>query len=92
MAYDEKLRGRVIPYKDAGHTVAQVQEAFRVNSRSYYTWKTELEAKGKCENRYPKTREGNINREKVREMVEKHPDWVHTGIRGGNRRLVSGGG
>jgi hypothetical protein len=28
MAYDEKLRRRVIQYKDTGHTFGQTQEAF----------------------------------------------------------------
>jgi transposase-like protein len=46
MAYDEKFRRRVIQYKDTGHTFAQTQEAFGVNSRSYYDWKSELGEKG----------------------------------------------
>jgi transposase len=75
MAYDEKFRRRVINYKDSGHTFTEVHEAFGVNSRSYYDWKAELEKKGKFENRYPKSRPGKIDTEKLRELAKKHPDW-----------------
>jgi transposase len=75
MAYDEKFRRRVIEYKDSGHTINQVYEAFGVRPRSYYTWKAELNEKGKFENRYPKTRKGKIDTERLRELAEKHPDW-----------------
>jgi transposase len=74
MAYDEKFRRRVINYKDSGHTFAEVREAFGVNSRSYYTWKKEFEGNGKFENRYPKTRKGKIDLERLREMAGNHPD------------------
>ena len=50
MAYDEKLRRRVIPYKDSGHTVTQLYEAFGVSPRGYYVRKGEFEKTGKFEN------------------------------------------
>ncbi|MDR0376392.1 MAG: transposase [Spirochaetaceae bacterium] len=75
MAYEERFRRRIIAYKDSGHTFAQVYEAFGVTPRSYYTWKAELREKGKFENRYPKTRKGKTDTERLRELVEKHPDW-----------------
>ncbi|MDR1229952.1 MAG: transposase [Spirochaetaceae bacterium] len=75
MAYDEKFRRQVINYKDEGHTFAEVREVFGVSSRSYYSWKAELEEKGKFENHYPKSRPGKVDPEKLKELEEKHPDW-----------------
>jgi transposase len=75
MAHDEKFKRLVIKYKDSGHTFAQVKEVFGVVSRSYYTWKAELDEKGKFEKHYPKTRAGKIDPEKLKELAEKHPDW-----------------
>jgi transposase len=43
MAYDVVFRKRVIEYKDAGHTFKDVQEAFGVDSKRYYSWKKQLE-------------------------------------------------
>jgi hypothetical protein len=76
MAYEEKFRRRVRvrEYKDSGHTFIRVYEAFSVRLRSYYTWKAELK-KGKFENRYPKTRKGKIDTERLGELAKKHPDW-----------------
>jgi hypothetical protein len=39
MAYDVVFRKRVIGYKDAGHTFKEAEEAFRVDSKRYYSWK-----------------------------------------------------
>jgi transposase len=38
-------------------------------------WKAELEEKGKTGNHYPKSREGKINPERLKETAEKHPGW-----------------
>jgi transposase len=75
MAYDEKFRQRLIEYKDSGHTFSQVYESFGIRPRSYYTWKADFKEKGKFENRYPKTRKGKIDTERLMELAEKHPDW-----------------
>ncbi|MDR0378253.1 MAG: transposase [Spirochaetaceae bacterium] len=75
MAYEEEFRRRVIEYKDSGHTFAQVHEAFGVTPRSYYTWKAELKETGKFENRYPKTRKGKTDTERLKKLAEEHPDW-----------------
>ncbi|MDR2448105.1 MAG: helix-turn-helix domain containing protein [Treponema sp.] len=47
MAYDEKLRRRVMQYKNSGHTFDLVYEAFGISLRSYYVWKSEFEEEGK---------------------------------------------
>jgi transposase len=75
MAYDAKFRERVIRYKDSGHTFAQVHEAFGVDSKRYYVWKKQLAENGKFENHYPATHPGRIDPEKLKELVDEHPDW-----------------
>jgi hypothetical protein len=37
MAYDVVFRKRVTKYKDAGHTFKEVNEAFGVDSKRYYS-------------------------------------------------------
>jgi transposase len=61
MAYDVKFRKRVIKYKDAGHTFKEVNEAFGVDSKRYYSWKKQLEQTGSLEYRSPKERRGKMN-------------------------------
>jgi hypothetical protein len=39
MAYDEVFRKRVIEYKNVGHTFKEVNEAFGVDSKRYYSLK-----------------------------------------------------
>jgi transposase len=75
MAYDKTFRKRVIEYKDAGHTVKQVNEAFGVDSRRYYSWKKQLEETGSLEYRPPKERRGKINKSELLLTLEEHPDW-----------------
>jgi hypothetical protein len=75
MAHEEKFRCRVIEYKNFSHTFAQVYAAFGVTLRSCYIWGAEFEEKGKIENRYPKTRKGKTDTERLKELAEKHPGW-----------------
>ena len=62
MAYDTKFRKRVIEYKDAGHTFKEVYEAFRIDSKRYYSWKKQLEETGSLEYKTPKERNRKINK------------------------------
>jgi hypothetical protein len=39
IAYDTVFRKRVIEYKGAGYTFEEVYEAFKVDSKRYYSWK-----------------------------------------------------
>jgi transposase len=76
MAYDKKFRRRVIEYKDAGHTFAEVYEAFGVNPQRYYSRKKQLEETGSLEYKPAKERNGNIDKAKLRELADKHPHLV----------------
>jgi transposase len=75
MAYDVKFRKRVLKYKDAGHTFKEVNEAFGVDSKRYYSWKKQLEQTGSLEYRSPKERRGKINKSELLRLLEEHPDW-----------------
>jgi transposase len=58
MVYDKIFRKRVIEYRNPGHTFKEVNEAFGVDSRRYYSWKKQLEETGSLEYRAPKERRG----------------------------------
>jgi transposase len=75
MAYDVVFRKRVIAYKDAGHTFQEVDEAFGVDSKRYYSWKKQLNETGSLENRTHKERNGKIDKRELTRMLEEHPDW-----------------
>ena len=75
MAYDEVFKRRVIEYKDTGHTFKDVDEAFGVDSKRYYSWKKQLEQTGSLENKLPKERCGKINKSELIRSLEEHPDW-----------------
>lgn len=66
---------RVIEYKDAGHTFKEVKEAFRVDSKRYYSWKKQLEKTGSLEYKPPKERYGKVNKKELMRLLEEHPDW-----------------
>jgi len=75
MAYDAKFKGRVIQYRDAGHTFKEVREAFGVDRKRYYAWKSQLAEYGKFVSNYPKTHTGKIDNARLMELLEAHPDW-----------------
>jgi transposase len=75
MAYDKKFRQRAIEYKDAGHTFKEVNEAFGVDSKRYYSWKKPLEETGSLEKKPLKERKGKINKSELVRLAGEHPDW-----------------
>jgi transposase len=74
MAYDAVFKRRVIEYKDAGHTCKDVDEAFGVDSKRYYSRKKQMEQTGSLENKLPKERRGKINKSELIRLLEEHPD------------------
>jgi transposase len=75
MAYDSNFKLLVIKYKDAGHTFAEMYEAFGVGSRRYYVWKKEFEETGTFTRHYAPTHPGKIDPEKLLDLLAAHPDW-----------------
>ena len=43
MAYSIDFIERAVAYKQEGHTLKQLQEAFGIPSETYYDWKKKLE-------------------------------------------------
>jgi transposase len=75
MAYNVVFRKRVIEYKDAGHTFKEVEEAFGVDSKRYYSWKKQFEETGSLESKTLKERNRKINKGELLRLLDEHPDW-----------------
>jgi transposase len=75
MAYDKKFRERAIEYKEAGHTFAELREAFKIAPETYYQWQKLRKETGTLEARKVKTRKPRkIEPERLREYIAKYPD------------------
>jgi len=74
MAYSIDFIKRAVAYKQEGHTLKQLQDAFGIPSETYYDWKEKLEngfvfgvkAKG--------DRKRKIDKEALKKAVEMNPD------------------
>jgi len=74
MAYSIDFIKRAVEYKQEGHTLKQLQEAFGIPAETYYDWKEKLEngfifgikAKGK--------RRRKIDKEVLKQSVIDKPD------------------
>jgi transposase len=75
MAYDAVFRKRVIEFKEEGHTFGEVYEAFKVDSKRYYSWKKQLEDTGSLESRPAKERGRKINKSELLSLLKEHSDW-----------------
>ena len=74
MAYSIDFIKRAVTYKQEGHTLKQLQEAFGIPAITYYDWKEKLEngftfgVKAKGE------RNRKINKTALKHAVEENPD------------------
>jgi transposase len=74
MAYSIDFIKRAVAYKQEGHTLKQLQEAFGIPAETYYDWKKKLEngfafgVKAKGE------RKRKIDKEALKQAVEMNPD------------------
>jgi len=74
MAYSIDFIKRAVAYRQEGHTLKQMQEAFGIPAETYYDWKVKLEngfhfgikAKGE--------RKRKIDKEALKKAVEEKPD------------------
>jgi len=73
MAYSIDYKKRAVAYKQEGHTFKQLREAFGIPSETYYDWKEKLES-NYYEKKIKRERFRKIDREKLKEAVEKKPD------------------
>ena len=74
MAYSIDFIKRAVAYKQEGHTLKQLQEAFGIPAETYYDWKEKLEngfvfgEKAKCERRR------KIDKAALEQAVKENPD------------------
>ena len=75
MAYEEKFRQRAVEFKDDGHTFAEVEKVFGIDSNRYYAWKKIFAAAGKYVLSTKKhDRKRKIDKEELSKIVDKNPD------------------
>jgi transposase len=74
MAYSIDFIKRAVAYRQEGHTLKQLQEAFGIPAETYYDWKEKLEngfdfgVKAKGE------RKRKIDKAALKQVVEENPD------------------
>ena len=64
---------RAVAYKQEGHTLRELQEAFGIPGQTYYTWKERLES-GFYDTKVKQVRSGKIDKEALKQMVQENPD------------------
>jgi len=74
MAYSIDFIERVVAYKQEGHTLKQLQEAFGIPSETYYDWKEKLENGFEFGTRAKGERLRKIDKEALKQTVEANPD------------------
>ena len=57
-----------------GHTYKELYESFKIYPSDIARWRKALEETGTLEPRYPKTRVGKIDLERLEQAIEETPD------------------
>ena len=73
MAYSIYFIERAVAYKQEGHTLKQLQEAFGIPSETYYDWKKKLE-NGHYDVKIKRGRKRKIDKEELKRLLEEKPD------------------
>ena len=76
--YSKDLVERAVAYKKAGHTLAELEEAFGMPAKTYYRCKKKLEDSYYDRKRSPITRKRKINQEALMQIVAEKPDLFHS--------------
>jgi len=74
MAYSADFKRRAVEYKQKGHTFKELKEVFGIHSSTYYQWAKEYE-NGFEKPKGPRQRSRKIDKEKLKQAVEEHPDF-----------------
>ncbi|MCL1934950.1 MAG: IS630 transposase-related protein [Defluviitaleaceae bacterium] len=75
MAYDKKYREAAIRYKEAGHTLKEVQEVFKIHASTYYQCKKLKEETGNVKAKKGLTKKSKkIELIKLKEYIENNND------------------
>ena len=71
--YSIDFEQRAVAYKDEGHTLRELKEAFGIPAETYYKWKAKLE-NGYYETKIIRERRRKIDKDKLKQAVAKKPD------------------
>jgi len=78
MAYDIKLREKVITYLSKGHTVREAQEVFEIGSTTIKRWKKQLRETGTLEKRPLNRKPTKLCPVRLRAYINENPDsYLH---------------
>jgi len=67
------FKQRAVAYKDEGHTLKELKEAFGIPAETYYQWKERLE-NGYYEMEFVRERKRKIDKIKLKQAVAEKPD------------------
>jgi transposase len=73
MAYSLDYKKRAVAYKQEGHTLKQLREAFGIPAETYYNWKEKLES-GYFDTVIKRERKRKIDKELLKQAVAEKPD------------------
>ena len=76
--YSKDLVKRAVAYKKAGHTLAELEEAFGIPAKTYYRCKKKLEDGYYDRERPPIKRKRKIDKETLIRLVAEKPDLFHS--------------
>ena len=74
MSYSKDFRKRTIEYRQAGHTLEETHEVFKVSISAIRKWEQLLEETGDLEKKELHRVFRKIDPEKLKMYVEEHPD------------------
>jgi transposase len=74
MAYSLDFIKRAVAYRQEGHTLKQMQEAFGIPYETYYDWKKKLESGFEFGAKAKRERKRKIDKEALLQAVKEKPD------------------
>ncbi len=74
MSYPKKYRERTIEYRQAGHTLEETHQTFKVSRSTIQKWEKQLKETGDLEKKELHRTFRKINPEELKAYVAEHPD------------------
>ncbi len=74
MSYSKKYRERTIEYRQAGHTLEETHQTFRVSISTIRVWEKQLKETGDLGKKELHRGSRKIDPEKLKAYVREHPD------------------
>ena len=74
MSYSKKFRECTIEYRQAGHTLEETHQIFKVSKSTIQEWEKQLKETGDLEKKELHRSFRKIDPEKLRAYVAEHPD------------------